>query len=94
MVRLTVAEHFIIAGKSEKAGMRISEWFRRAAAGARVVQNTTPDDLKNLRVLAGMANNLNQLTKLAHQQGIFTLAKSCRKMIGQIDGILKMIWGK
>jgi hypothetical protein len=84
MVRLSKTEHFIIEGKASKAGLKISDWFRQSAKAATVSPRFSPEDLKVFRMLAGMANNLNQLTKLSHEQGLLVFQKKCRELIGEI----------
>jgi hypothetical protein len=81
-VRLTATERFHIESKSKSAGMRISDWFRTAAKVARVVPRL-------LHMLAVMANNLNQLAKLAHVGGILSLAKKCNELLNEIDEAIK-----
>jgi hypothetical protein len=88
-VRLTATERFHIESKSKAAGMRISDWFRTAAKMARVVPRLNPEDRSILHMLAGMANNLNQLTKLAHVGGILSLAKKCNELLNEIDEAIK-----
>ena len=88
-VRLTSSEHFLISEKSTKAGMRISDWFRRSALRSKVLSRMSADDLKNLRMLSGMANNLNQLTRLAHSQGLLVVERRCRELLVLIDNVLK-----
>jgi hypothetical protein len=43
------------------------------------------------RVLAGLANNLNQLTHLAHVAGLFSLALKCQSMLREIEELLTKI---
>lgn len=88
-VRLTATEHFMIAARAKDAGMKISDWFRAAAEAARVIARLKPEDLEIMRMLAGMANNLNQLTKLAHRDGILTIAIKCGNLLIEIDQALK-----
>ena len=88
-VRLTSTEHFLIGEKSKKAGMKISEWFRKSAIRAKVLSRVSKEDLASLRMLSGMANNLNQLTRLAHRQGLLVVERRCRELITLIDGVLK-----
>lgn len=71
--------------------MRISDWFRRSAVRSKVSARLSIEDLKNLRTLSGMANNLNQLTRLAHSQGLFTVERKCRELLVSIDRILTMM---
>ena len=87
-VRLTATERFMIAGRAKDAGMRISDWIRAAAKAANVVARLKPEDLQIMRMLAGLANNLNQLTKLAHKDGILTIAIKCGNLLIEIDQAL------
>ena len=90
-VRLTNTERLLIEHKAKEAGMRPSEWFRQAAKRAKVVARLTPDNLGYLRMLTGMANNLNQITHLAHKQGLLSVLKRCRDILFDIDETLKKL---
>lgn len=91
MVRLTETERFLIEEKARDAGMKPSAWFRLAAKKAKVLARLKPDDLKHLRTMTGMANNLNQLTHLAHKEGLTFIRQSCKELLLQIDLILKKL---
>jgi hypothetical protein len=88
-VRMTATDRFMIAAKAKDAGMRLSDWIRAAARAAKVVARLKPEDLQIMRMLTGMANNLNQLTKLAHRDGILTIAIKCGNLLIEIDQALK-----
>jgi hypothetical protein len=88
-VRLTATERFMISARAKDAGMRLSDWIRAAAKAAKVVARLKPEDLQIMRMLAGLANNLNQLTKLAHRDGILTIAIKCGNLLIEIDQALK-----
>lgn len=88
-VRLTATERFMISARAKDAGMRLSDWIRAAAKAAKVVARLKPEDLQIMRMLAGLANNLNQLTKIAHRDGIFTIAIKCGNLLIEIDHALK-----
>lgn len=88
-VRLTATERFMMAAKAKDASMRLSDWIRAAARTAKVVARITKEDAQVLRMLAGLANNLNQLTKLAHRDGILTIARKCDALLIEIDQALK-----
>jgi hypothetical protein len=90
-VRLTATERFLIESKARQAGMRISDWFRAAALKAKVMTRITAEDRRILHLLAGMANNLNQLTKLAHTSGIMGIAIRCGHLLTEIDQALKYL---
>lgn len=40
-------------------------------------------------MLVGMANNLNQLTKMAHQQGIYYVYMPLNSLLGDISHIVR-----
>jgi len=79
----------MIAAKAKEAGMRISDWIRLAARTARVVARLKPEDLRIMRMLAGLANNLNQLVKLAHKEGLLSVAIKCNNVLIEVDQTLK-----
>ncbi|RZJ50055.1 MAG: plasmid mobilization relaxosome protein MobC [Chryseobacterium sp.] len=91
-VRLSKTEYFLIEQKSKQAGMRISDWFRQAAKSAKVSPRLNPEELKIFRILAGMANNLNQLTKLSHEQGLLVFQKKCRVLLDEINEIIAKLF--
>ncbi|MXV14013.1 plasmid mobilization protein [Hufsiella ginkgonis] len=88
-VRVTDTERFLIAAKAKQAGVRISEYVRQAAKRAKVVPRHSREDLKIHHTLAGIANNLNQITKLAHEEGLFTVQKRCREILAEVDKSIK-----
>lgn len=91
VVRLTQIERMLISGRAREAGMSPSEWFRKSAKTARVIARFSPEDAATLRVLSGMANNLNQLTKLAHQEGLLSVQHQYRELMDGIDETLKSL---
>lgn len=90
-VRLTATEKFLIENKAKSAGLRPSAWFRAAAKNAKVTPRMTVEELRLLRVLTGLANNLNQLTKLAHKDGLLTIAGKCREILNEINSYLNYL---
>ncbi|MES2455010.1 MAG: MobC family plasmid mobilization relaxosome protein [Bacteroidota bacterium] len=91
MVRITPTEKLLIEQRAKNAGLKPSEWFRRAAKSARVFPRFTPEETGWFRMLAGVANNLNQLTHLAHVAGLFSLALKCQAILRQIEELLTKI---
>lgn len=91
MIRLTPTEKLLIEDKSKKAGMNPSEWFRKASKSAQVIPRFSSEQMSWFRVLAGLANNLNQLTHLAHTSGLISLVLKCRAMLKQIEELLLKI---
>ena len=88
-IRMTATERFQIDTKAKAAGMRSSSWIRAAAKSAKIIPRLTADERRILWMLAELANNLNQLTKLAHQLGLLTVVRDCSKILNEIDITLK-----
>jgi len=88
-IRMTATERFQINAKAKAAGMRSSTWIRASAKSAKIVPRLTAEERRILWMLAGLANNLNQLTKLAHQLGLLTVVRDCNKLLKEIDITLK-----
>ena len=68
---------------------RLAEYIRESALQSEVVQPRTEADMKEYRTLVGMANNLNQLTKMAHQDSIIYLYSPIDKLLGEITGVIR-----
>ncbi|UKJ09187.1 plasmid mobilization protein [Solitalea lacus] len=88
MVRLTPTERLLIENKAKKAGLKISEWFRKAAKQAEVVARISVQEANWFRILAGMANNLNQLTRQSHVYGLALIEKDLKQMLDKIENLL------
>ncbi|MBD1398798.1 plasmid mobilization relaxosome protein MobC [Pontibacter sp. JH31] len=50
-----------------------------------------PGDAATLRMLAGLANNLNQLVRLAHREGLLSVQGKCRQALDQINHTLQQL---
>ncbi len=66
---LQTGDYYALKTKAKAAKLRIAEVVRQAVTGCRIVSRFTPEQIGWMRNLIGMGNNLNQLTKLAHQRG-------------------------
>jgi|SRR5690606_9501540 len=91
VVRITPTERLAIAGKAKNAGMRISDWFRQSAKVAVIRPRLSKEETGYLRTLSGMANNLNQLTKLAHTGGLVTIMADLRKSLATVEALMERI---
>lgn len=91
MVRMTPTERLFIENKSKAARMKPSEWCRKAAKSAKVVPRFSTEEVGWFRDLSGLSNNLNQLTHLAHVNGLFSLALKCQALLVQIESLLTKI---
>lgn len=89
VVRMTETERLLIAGKAKEAGMKLSEWFRLAAKKVQVVARLSPGDVAILRMLTGLANNLNQIARLAHKERLLSVQRKCREGLDEINDTLR-----
>lgn len=88
-IRMTATERFQINTKAKAAGMRSSSWIRAAAKSAKILPRLTVEERRIIWMLAELANNLNQLTKSAHQLGLLNVVRDCGKILSEIDKLLK-----
>ncbi len=87
---LQTGDYYALKTKAKSAKLRIAEVVRRAVTGCRIVSRFTPEQIGCMRNLVGMGNNLNQLTKLAHQAGYPEIADQNRLVVGEISRTLKL----
>ena len=88
-VKFSMTDYETLRTRSRKANRRLAEYIRESALKSEVVQPRTEADLKEYRTLVGMANNLNQLTKMAHQDSIIYLNSPIDKLLGEITDVIK-----
>ena len=55
--------------RARKANRKLAEYIRESALNGEVVSGYNAETVAIAKNLIGMANNLNQLTKLSHQRG-------------------------
>jgi hypothetical protein len=90
-IRMTATERFHIDSKAKAAGMRPSTWIRAAARSAKIVPRLTAEEGRILWMLAGLANNFNQVTKRAHQLGLLKVIRECDSLLKEIALIFKKL---
>ena len=86
--RLTLAEWKTVMKRITDAGKKPSHFLRELLLHGKVVAARTQEDRQQIRMLEGGCNNLNQLAKMAHQQG-FSLLKG--KITDLLDEFNNMI---
>ena len=88
-VKFSKIDYETLRTRSRKANRRLAEYIRESALQSEVVQPRTEADLKEYRTLVGMANNLNQLTRMAHQDSIIYLYSPIDKLLGEITSVIR-----
>ena len=88
-VKFSKKDYELLKVRSKKANKRMAEYVRESALQSEVVQPRTEANMKEYRTLVGMANNLNQLTKMAHQDGIIYLYSPIIGLLGEITNVVR-----
>ena len=81
--RLTLAEW--------NAGKKPSHFLRELLLHGKVVAARTQEDRWQIRMLEGGCNNLNQLAKMAHQQGFSLLKGKIMDLLDEFNKIIERI---
>jgi hypothetical protein len=87
---LSTGDYLKLKADAKATKLPRAEIVRRAVMGRRIVSRFTPEQAGWMRNLIGMGNNLNQLTKLAHQAGYPEIADQNRQVVGEISQTLKL----
>jgi hypothetical protein len=90
-IRFTEKEYFTIKQNASKAGIKISSYIRQMALIGKLTPRLNEEERHFVTQLIGMANNLNQLTKVGHQDGLLTAAMMFEKYRNQVDELLKKL---
>ncbi|MDO5419962.1 MAG: mobilization protein [Bacteroides sp.] len=89
--RLTLAEWKAVMKRIADAGKKPSHFLRELLLQGKVEAARTQEDRRQIRMLEGGCNNLNQLAKLAHQQGFSLLKGKITDLLGEFNKIIERI---
>ena len=87
-VKFSPVSYEALRFRAGKSGRSLAVYIREAALAATVTARHTPEENALLRSLAGMANNLNQLTKLSHQTGFYRTRLLIDGLLGKLKRIM------
>jgi mobilization protein bmgB len=74
--------------RSKNANRTLAEYIRESAFDAQIVAKHSAEDAAVIRNLTGMANNLNQLTKLSHQTGFYRTKNIVVELLEKLKSIM------
>ena len=89
--KLSVAEWKIVMKRIADAGKRPSVYLREVLLSGRVVAARTQEDRRQIRMLEGGCNNLNQLARLAHQQGVPSVRERLLLLLDEFNRLLSRL---
>ena len=73
------------------AGKKPSHFLRELLLQGKVVAARTQEDRQQIRMLEGGCNNLNQLAKMAHQQGFPRTKERITALLEEFNRIITQI---
>ena len=74
--------------RARKANRKLAEYIRESALNGEVVSGHNAETIVVAKNLIGMANNLNQLTKLSHQRGFHETHVYVMDLLRKLKAIL------
>lgn len=89
--KLSVAEWKIMMKRIVEAGKRPSVYLREVLLLGRVIAARTQEDRRQICMLEGGCNNLNQLARLAHQQGVPSVQERLISLLDEFNRLLSRI---
>lgn len=91
-LKLNTSDFYDLEAKVGNSRCRsMSEYIRECIRRSCVKTRVSLDEMVEIRKLTGMANNLNQLTRLAHQAGITFLKSNFLRLIDKLDNVINRI---
>lgn len=91
-LKLNTADFYDLEAKVENSGCKsMSEYIRECIRNSYVKTSISLEEMTEIRKLTGMANNLNQLTRLAHEKGVLFLKSNFLRLIDKLDNIINKI---
>jgi hypothetical protein len=90
-LKLNTKEYFELKSKAKTASKNRCDFIRELILSGEVIGRFSPEQNEAIRKITGMANNLNQLVKLAHVQGVWYIEITAKKLLDDLDELLKRI---
>ena len=87
----TLAEWKAVMKRIADAGKKPSHFLRELLLHGKVEAARTQEDRQQIRMLEGGCNNLNQLAKMAHQQGFSLLKGKIMDLLDEFNKIIERI---
>ena len=87
-VKFSKPDYEKLRHRSKNANRTLAEYIRDSAFDARIVAKHSVEDAAVIRNLTGLANNLNQLTKLSHQTGFYRTKNIVMEILAKLKEIL------
>ena len=90
-IRFSRSEYFIVKEKATTCGISVSNYIRQASIYLKITPRLTDEERHFRRQLIGMANNMNQMAKACHQEGLFEAMVLFENYRQQLIEVLKKL---
>lgn len=91
LLKLNTMEYFTLKSKASEAGINKNEFLRMLISESTIKPRVTPEQMRDIRQLAGIANNINQIAHRLHTFGISTVPTELRMLKLLVDEQLKTL---
>ncbi len=88
-IRFSHTELFIVREKAKTAGLNLTAYIRQVAVETKVQTRMTAEERLFVRQLIGFSNNINQIARACHQEGVLKALLYFENFRIQIDQLLK-----
>ncbi len=88
-VKFSKPDYERLLRRSRQANRTLAEYIRDSAFEAQVVAKHSTEEATTMRNLVGMANNLNQLTKLSHQMRFYRTNEMITVLLHKLKEIMQ-----
>jgi Bacterial mobilisation protein (MobC) len=88
-IRFSKTEHFIVEEKAKKAGLKLTAYIRQSAIESKITTRLTEEERLFVRQLIGFSNNINQIARACHEEGVLRAMAYFDRLRIQIDQLIK-----
>ena len=89
LLKLNTMEYFTLKSKASEAGVNKNEYLRSLISEGQIKACIMVDQMKEIRLLSGMANNINQIAHRLNTFGTSTVPTELRMLKLLVDEQLK-----
>ena len=87
-VKFSKIDYERLCRRSRQANLTLAEFLRTSAFETTITARHSAEETTVIRSLTGMANNLNQLTRLSHQAGFHRTQKTVTELLQKLKDII------
>lgn len=91
LLKLNTMEYFTLKSKASEAGINKNEFLRMLISESSIKPRVTPEQMREIRQLSGIANNIKQIAHRLHSFGISTVPTELRMLKLLVDEQLKAL---